>query len=397
MRALLWLLGTFSFAVALAVAARYNEGYALFVWAPWRIHISLFLLGFLLLALFGALYATTRLVAKTMALPKAVAAFRAKQKAERAAQALKDAQRFLFEGRYGRAFAQSVAAYEAGASPGLSALIAARAAHAMRESTRAAEWLVKAAQHDDEVRAARLMTEAEFAIADRQFDVAAERLETLRNGGARQIAALRLSLQVAAARGEWAEVLRLARQLNSHRALTNDQAAPLLRRAHMGNLHECEGDVSALTRYWESIPKAEREDGSLVRGAVPLLNAVGEANLAAEAISHVLDMQWDSQLAELFGRIEGGAVVERIAEAERWLGSHREDGRLLLALGRLCVQQQLWGKAQSYFEASLSIAPSRVAHLELARLGERLGREELALRHFRLAAETEEAEVGALR
>ncbi len=387
MRALLWLVGIFACAVALAIAARYNEAYALFVWAPWRVHVSLNLFVIVFVALFALLYVATRIVARTLALPAAVAAFRERQKIERAAQAFKDAQRFMLEGRYGRAFAQAIAAHNAGASPGLAALLAARAAHAMRELKRCDEWLAKAALHDNEVRAARLMTEAEFALADRQYDIAADRLETLRSGGARQIAALRLSLQVAAARADWAEVLRLARQLASHRALTTDQAAPLVRRAHLESLREREGDASALPRYWKAIPKSEREDGGLVRGAAPLLAAVGEADLGAEAIAHALDAQWDSQLAELFGHIEGGTVVERIANAERWLRSQRADERLLLTLGRLCIQQQLWGKAQSYLEASLSIAPSRAAHLELARLGERIGREDLATRHFRRAAE----------
>jgi HemY protein len=46
----------------------------------------------------------------------------------------------------------------------------------------------------------------------------------------------------------------------------------------------------------------------------------------------------------------------------------------------------LWGKAQSYFEASLSQQASRAAHLELARLAERLERKEVAERHYREAA-----------
>jgi HemY protein len=50
------------------------------------------------------------------------------------------------------------------------------------------------------------------------------------------------------------------------------------------------------------------------------------------------------------------------------------DGALLLTLGRLCRQQQLWGKARSYLEAALAIAPSRAAHVELAQLLEQLGR-----------------------
>lgn len=387
MRALLWLLGIFALAVGLAVAFRYNDAYALFVWPPWRLHISMNLLFLVLLLVFAVLYTATRIVARALALPHAVAEFRSRQKSLRAIQALRDAQRLLVEGRYGRAYTQAVAAFDAGESPGIAALLAARAAHALREKARCDEWLEKAAARDAEVRLARLMTEAEFAVADRNFDVAAEKLEILRAAGHRHIAALRLSLQTATARGMWDEVLRVARQLAKHHALTQDQATPLIRRAHVESLRNTEDDRDGLVRYWKQIPVAERADRVLVHDAARILNQAGEGVLAGEIVGAALDALWDSSLAELFGRIEAEGTVERIAQAERWLRAHPGDERLLLSLGRLCVQQQLWGKAQSYLEASLSVAPSRAAHLELARLAERIGRSELALKHLRHAAE----------
>jgi HemY protein len=51
----------------------------------------------------------------------------------------------------------------------------------------------------------------------------------------------------------------------------------------------------------------------------------------------------------------------------------------------LCAHQQLWGKAQSYLEASLAVAPGRSAHLELAQLLDQLGRPDEANRHYRAA------------
>jgi uncharacterized protein HemY len=51
------------------------------------------------------------------------------------------------------------------------------------------------------------------------------------------------------------------------------------------------------------------------------------------------------------------------------------------------VQSQLWGKAESYLEASLAIAPGWEAHVELAHLAERMDRTDDANRHYRAAAE----------
>ena len=84
---------------------------------------------------------------------------------------------------------------------------------------------------------------------------------------------------------------------------------------------------------------------------------------------------------------ENGDVVARIAHAEKWLADHPRDGALLLALGRLCRQKQLWGKAQSYLEASLAVEPTPEAHLELASLLEtELEKSGVAERHYRSAA-----------
>ena len=57
-----------------------------------------------------------------------------------------------------------------------------------------------------------------------------------------------------------------------------------------------------------------------------------------------------------------------------------------MALGRMCLRQRLWGKAQSYLEASLSVAATQEAHLELAHLFDQLGRDEEGNKHYRASA-----------
>jgi HemY protein len=61
---------------------------------------------------------------------------------------------------------------------------------------------------------------------------------------------------------------------------------------------------------------------------------------------------------------------------------HPSDASLLLALGKLCVHAELWGKAQSYLEASLSVKSGYAAHLALGQLNEKLGQPELAREHY---------------
>ena len=52
-----------------------------------------------------------------------------------------------------------------------------------------------------------------------------------------------------------------------------------------------------------------------------------------------------------------------------------------------CAGQELWGKAQSYLEASIAIEPTYSAHLALAQLQEKLGNVDAARRHYRESLE----------
>ena len=387
MRALLWLIGLFALAAGLAVAGRYNEGYALLVWPPYRIQISLNLLILLAVGGFGAVYALSRLVSRTLALPRAVQHFRQRKSRERASQALYDAARLRIEGRFGQALKQAAVAYEANESPGLAALLAARSAHSLRDDERYRFWLEKAAAHDSEARVARLMTEAELAVEGRRFDEAAERIADLQAGGQRHIAALRLALRTAQAKGNWVEAVRLVRQLVKVKALTAEQAEPVKRRANQEGLRQRAGDAQALMNYWQGLPRDEQRDASLVAELARALIAAGDSASAQKAIETQLALGWDSVLAGVYGRCEEGEIRPRLAKAEEWLKRQQRDPQLLLTLGRLCVQSQLWGKAESYLDASLAISPGWEAHVELAHLAERIGRTDDANRHYRAAAE----------
>jgi HemY protein len=387
LRALIWLLVLFAAAVALVLASHYNAAYALFVWPPWRVQISINLLIVLLLAAFFLLYALSRVVSETLRLPIVVQAWRAQRKRDNATRMLNEAERFFMEGRFGQALKHAEMAVEVGAPQGLGALLAARSAQALREYDRRDRWLEVARSHDKDTRMARLMLEAEFAVADRRFDDAAIRLDELRLAGHRHIAVQRLALQTEQARGRWDEVARIARQLRKVRALSAEQAAPLVRRALIEQMREAEGELEPLQRVWNGITVEERRDVGLLLRAVPYLVASGDLVLGVTAIEEALERDWEPELAVLYGRCHTLNLHRQLVTAEGWLRQHPEDAGLLLTLARLCLRAQLWGKAQSYLEASLSLSPSRIAHLELARLADSLGREEDAQRHYRAAAE----------
>jgi HemY protein len=235
------------------------------------------------------------------------------------------------------------------------------------------------------------MTEAEFALDDRRFEDARIALNQFAAREGRHIAALRLSLRAEQGLGNWREVARLVRQLEKHQALTAEQAAPIRARALREALRGLRDDATGLMRYWRELDEADRAHPALALETARALMAAGDCREAQRVIEDALEENWDASLLLAYGDCgkpgeAAGDVLGRIARAEKWLQRMPRDGELLLTLGRLCRQQQLWGKARSYLEAALAVAPSRAAHVELAQLLEQLEESALAARHYRSAA-----------
>jgi HemY protein len=394
MRWLFWLLAVFAAAVALALAGRFGEGYVLFVYPPWRVEASMLLFVVAALAAFGAGYLALRVVSRTLALPAEVRAYRERKRRAQAQGALGGALLSYFEGRYARAEKEAGLAWEAGAAPGVAALIAARAAHEMGQHERRALWLDRAEAAGETLHAARLLTEAELALDERDFAGARDALRNLHGSGQRHIAAARMRLRAERGAQNWEEVLRLAQQLGKHGALTPAIAAEFRVQAQIELLARDAGDRGALEARLRRMPEEDLAHPRVAAVVARHAAALGDPLLARGILERSLGAEWNAGLVQLYGELppldpqrrqeEARARIER---AERWLREHAEDAQLLATLGRLCTAAELWGKAQNYLEASLSFAPSRAAHQELARLAEREGRAAEAQKHYRLAGE----------
>lgn len=389
MRGLFWILALFAAAVVVALGIRLNTGYVLLVFPPWRAEVSLNLFVFALLVSFGVLYFVVRGLAVTFGMPDRVRRFRDGRQRELAASVFQDAVRFLFEGRFGQALKKATEAHAAGTAPGLSALIAARAAQRMREPEKQQGWMERAKIDDPRTEAATLMLEAEMMNEARRFDDALVALEKLQDKQGRHIAALRLELRARQGTGDWDGVLKLSRQLAKRDALPPEVVSEIRTQAHLGNISRRKTDLGQLSSYLKTVPEAER-GRRVARAAAEALVALGADADAQRLIESVLDAaapeEWQPELVAIYGRLAGAEQMARIAKAEAWLRRHPEDARLLKALGRMCLRQRLWGKAQSYLEASLAVQPSQRAHLELARLFDQLERTEEANKHYRASA-----------
>lgn len=384
MRVALWVLGLFAVAVGLTLAAKYNAGYVLFVVPPYRAEISINLLVLLLLAGFLVAYAFVRLMAHTLQLPVRVREFRARRSRERARERMLAGLTAFFEGRYAKAEKAAASALELNESPAVNAVIAARSAHELRRFDKRDEYLARAESGPASDGIMGLVARAELLLKQRRHDDALRVLKTLRQQESRShTAALRLELKAQQQAKDWDAVLELVNQLDSRNAFDQELVKQLKRTAHLENLQHKALSSRALEEYWQKLTAAERKDGRIAAAAAQAYMALGGCVPAHQIIEQALNNEWDAELITLYGECLGQDVLKQIEQAEDWLKSHPQDPCLLLALGKLCAHQGLWGKAQSYLEASLSVEPSHSAHLALAQLYEQTGKPELAAGHYR--------------
>lgn len=381
MKTAIWVVGIAALAVALTLAARYNSGYALFVLPSYRIEISLNLLLVLAAAAFAIGYVVARAVLAALVLPRRVREYRLARRREKARSALLEALHEYFTGRYGRAEKAAAVSLEAGEQPVLSAVLAARAAHQLRAHARRDGYLAAAASVPHE-QMARLVTEAELLLDDRRYQ---EALDVLKQLPRRHSAALKLELRAQQQLRNWEQVLALADELRKRNAFDAAQAEHVRRHALAENLKRKLLDSHALEENWNRLAAADRTDRRVAAAAAQCFTALGGSEQAHRIIEQALEAQWDGELVRMYAESGGGDAITRIQRAEAWLGKHPRDAALLLTLGRLCAEQELWGKAQSYLDASIAIEPTHTAHLAAARLQETLGNAEAARRHHREA------------
>jgi HemY protein len=376
--------------VALSLTLRGNSGYALFVFPPWRAEISLNFLAVLVLVGFALLYLLVKAAWHTLRLPSHVRAFRGRRRAEAGHEATLGAIQALFEGRYVRAEKLASKAVDLGSAPELAGLLAARAAQRLREFTRRDQWLERSKQGGEQWRVAQAMTRAELLLDERRFDEAGSVLRELHASGPRHVAALFLMLRVEQGLANWDEVLRIANALEKHDAMPPEALDSVRVNARIALLARGRVDRDVLLRQWEATPRSDRVRPKVAATAARAFMQLGDCRKAHRIVEDALERDWDATLALLYGECIDSDALQRLEQAEKWLKDRPRESELLLTLGRLCVQRELWGKAQSYLEASLATRPTREAHIALARLHERLGRPAEAGRHFRASADLAE-------
>lgn len=387
-----WLIAALFTGAVLSWLASGDTGYAILVWPPYEVRLSALGMGLLFVASVCLTYALLRGSLFLITLPDHARRWRRQQRQGAARQATQNALTALLEGRYQKAeraarHAATLEQNEQALQANL--LLAARAAHAVRDWQGRDRYLADCLERFGD-SLALAMTEAELLEEQHRLDEALQAIGRARSFSPKLTAALRLELRLRQQLNQPEISLQLIDDLQKSEAISSHQAQQIRLSARLQQLKQNAYGGRELKEWWRKIDTAGRGQRRLIEAVARRLAELGEGVAAAELIGAALANDWQPELAELYGRLFalGGQdldPIQQLHQAENWLRQQPNDHQLLLTLGRLCRQQQLWGKAQSYFEASLALHATAASRAELAGLLEQLGHNEAATQHYRQA------------
>jgi HemY protein len=393
-RWVLWIFGMALVAVLLALAGRYGAGYVIFVIPPWRIDLSVLMFVLLLTVCMLLTYAAIRVAQRAWALPRQLRQQKVARERERVISDLHSGMKALFSGRFNEAehLARRVMAADHVAEEDrhLAAALAAWSAHEGGNLPAALPYLEKIGERDAAMRDA---SRAYMLLAYGRADEALPLLQARAAAEPANIGVLKMKVEAEMAAATWPAVSNTLVALRRTGLLPAAAAAEIALKAEIELTKSRAATRDALLEPWKKLDAATRIDPRLATVLVERLLAATLYNDAATVIEESLAAldaaRWTAAtpLLSQYATARTDSTINQIERAEAWLAQQPRNAVLLATLGKLCMRQALWGKAQSYLEASVALQPTLDAHMTLAKLMEQIGKPADAMQHIRRSAE----------
>jgi HemY protein len=194
----------------------------------------------------------------------------------------------------------------------------------------------------------------------------------------------------------WPQLISLLQVVESNNQLSEDQLAQQQQLAY-GRAFDtsrrqdgsaAQSSLDELQVLWNKAPKNITSHGpSIVTYAKAMARIEGEPAIKTAAfIEKILKVQWLDELVLEYAHLSLTDLQKSLTKAEAWQANAKGSAALQLTLGRLCRRLELWGKAQDYLQASITLQASKEAHAEMARLQHKMGHVAVAIEHYRLAS-----------
>ena len=378
MRLGLWAIAVLVLGALLAHFLLQDRGYVLISFRGFIVEMSV--PGLVLLL--AAAYLGVRLIVKLWRAPRRLGAAMAAHRNRTAGERLTRGLMHMTEGDWARGERLLSRGIRASDAPLVNYLMAARAAQQQGSRDRRNEWLKLAFEELPEAEIAILLTQAELQLDSREDEAALATLQRILGKQPDNPVVIGLLAQVYHALGDKQRLRELIPKLAVADLPSEVKVARVAEGLEaLGS--DPDLDVATLDRLWGTLSARLRQEPELVAWRARALDRLGAGDQAESALRSALKQAWDRRLVEAYGDLKSSAPRKQLKHAEAWLKEHPDDGPLLLAAAKLCIADELVGKARSYLETSLALQPDPAAYALYGQLLSELGEEEAAADAYR--------------
>lgn len=358
--------------VYVGIQLSHDPGYLLVTINHWSLETTLWFAIFSLIIAFLVLHGVLLLISKLGRSPTTFRNWQAKRRIQKAQAKTQQGLIEFSEGHWSQAKTHLIKALPDTESPLLNYLTAARAAQEMGDNQQRDNYLREAQQSMPDAKIAVELTQAQLQLANQQWEQALATLRHLQDLAPRHPYVLKLLMRLYIEVKDWPQLIALLPELKKHHVVTGDAFDRLQQQTYLQAISDATkySQSENLTQLIDRLPKNLAHDPDLMAQYCRFLIAHKQHQKAESVLRHCLRRQFNHNLINLYGKVR--ANDKQLLFAESLLKKQPHSAELYLCLGRLCVQNHLWGKAKTYFEKSINLAATPETYEEFGHLLERL-------------------------
>ena len=372
-------------AVGAGLFAHKDSGYVLFGRGYDTVEMSLSLFFIILFLSYFLGYLLVRFIFRTWTMPEQIKQWRHTQQAEKARKISLQGLINLSQGQWKKAERLLIRAVRNSDMPLLNYLSAAKAAQKQNSPERRDNYLALAHKSMPDADFSVKLTQAELQFAHGQNEQALATLVHLHSLSPKHPHIMVLLSQLYRQLKSWQDLKKLLPQLRKYNVYSDKEILALEKETYLELIQQINDKSAAdtLPTLWQSISKELKKDVSLLEVYSNQLIKLNNNDEAELIIRNHLRKDWQPQLVRQYGLVKSNQLEKQLIFAESLSKDHDNHPILLLTLGRLCMYNDLWGKARAYLEASIGNKELPETYKELGLLMEYLNEPKLAAEYFK--------------
>ncbi len=372
-------------AVSAGLLAHQDSGYVLFGrgYDTLEMSLSLFLVLLLFSYIFG--YLIVRFIFRTWTMPEQLKQWRAVQQANKARKISLQGLINLSQGQWKKAERLLTKAVKSSDMPLLNYLSAAKAAQKQNAPERRDHYLALAHKSMPNADFSVKLTQAELQFAHGQNEQALATLVHLHRLSPKHTHIMVLLSQLYLKLKSWEDLKNLLPQLHKHHVFPEKKLHDIEKQTYIELIKQFDNkkDTEKLLQLWQRISRQLKKDEDLIEVYCNKLIEFEQNDEAELILRNTLRKQWHPNLIKQYGLVKSSQLEKQLSFAESLSKDHDNNPLLLLTLGRLCMYNDLWGKARAYLEASIGNKELPETYKELGLLMEYLNEPALAAEYFK--------------